>query len=112
MSDGLELVRDAIVSIVLFAAVFGLIYVYLVSRHRERMAILEKNMASPFKSLDNINLLKYGIISLGIAAGVIVGYLLYELGVDENFAYTSMVFLFGGMSLIVAFFVVQKQSKQ
>ena len=109
---GIEVVRDAIVSIVLFAAVFGLIYVFLVSRHRERMAILEKNVASPFKSVDNINLLKYGIICLGVAAGVIVGYMLYDWGVDENFAYTSMVFLFGGMSLIVAFFVVQKQSKQ
>jgi len=112
MSNGVEVVRDAIVSIVLFAAVFGLIYVFLVSRHRERMAILEKNVASPFKSVDNINLLKYGIICLGIAAGVIVGYMLYDWGVDENFAYTSMVFLFGGISLIVAFFVVQKQNKQ
>ncbi|MFD0750953.1 DUF6249 domain-containing protein [Mucilaginibacter calamicampi] len=112
MSDGLEVVRDAIVSIVLFAAVFGLIYVYLVSRHRERMTILEKNVASPFKTADNINLLKYGIISLGIAVGVIIGYILYDLGLDENFAYTAMVFLFGGLSLIVAFFVVQKQNKQ
>ena len=109
---GIEVVRDAIVSIVLFAAVFGLIYVYLVSRHRERMTILEKNMISPFKSVDNINLLKYGIISLGIAVGVIAGYLLYESGLDENFSYTAMVFLFGGISLIVAFFVVQKQNKQ
>lgn len=110
---GLEVVRDAIVSIVLFAAVFGLIYVYLVSRHRERMSILEKNVVSPFKAVDNINLLKYGIICLGIAAGTIAGYLLYDFGaVDENFAYTSMVFLFGGISLIVAFFVVQKQTKQ
>jgi preprotein translocase subunit YajC len=109
---GLEVVRDAIVSIVLFAAVFGLIYVYLVSRHRERMTILEKNIASPFNTVENTNLLKYGIICLGIAAGTIAGYLLYDWGVDENFAYTSMVFLFGGISLIVAFFVVQKQNKQ
>ena len=109
---GIEVVRDAIVSIVLFAAVFGLIYVYLVSRHRERMTILEKNIASPFNTVENTNLLKYGIICLGIAAGVIAGYVLYELGLDENFSYTAMVFLFGGISLIIAFFVVQKQSKQ
>lgn len=109
--NNVDIVRDGLVSIVLFAAVFGLVYVYLVSRHRERMTILEKNIASPFKTVENTSLLKYGIICLGIAAGVIAGYMLYDWGLDENFSYTAMVFLFGGISLIVAFFVVQKQSK-
>ena len=110
---GLQVLENVITSLVLFGAVFGLIYVYIVSRHRERMAVLERNLTeSPFRSLENANLLKFGIVSLGIAVGVIAGYILYECGLDENFSYTAMVFLFGGISLIIAFFVMQRQNKR
>jgi hypothetical protein len=107
-----EVTRDALVSVVLFAAIFGMVYVYLMTRHRERMTILEKNLTtSPFTSVNNTALLKYGIIWLGISAGIIAGYILYDLGFEESFSYASMVFLFSGISMIIAFFVAQKHSK-
>jgi hypothetical protein len=107
-----EITRDALVSVVLFAAVFGMVYVYLITRHRERMTILEKNVAvSPFKSTNNTSLLKYGVVWLGISAGLIAGYILYNLGLEESFSYASMVFLFSGISMIIAFFVAQKHNK-
>ena len=107
-----EVTRDALVSIVLFAAVFGMVYVYIMTRHRERMTILEKNITvSPFKAPGNTALLKYGIICLGVSAGITAGYTLYYLGFDESFSYASMVFMFSGISMIIAYFVSQKQNK-
>jgi len=106
-----EVTRDALVSVTLFAAVFGMVYVFLMTRHRERMTILEKNInPSPFKSTNNTALLKYGIIWLGVSIGLIVGNLLYNWGVEETFSYASMVFMFSGIGMIVAYFVAQKQN--
>ena len=108
-----EVTRDALVSVVLFAAIFGMVYVYLMTRHRERMIILDKNLAvSPFRSVDNAGLMKYGITALGVSAGIIAGYVLDYAGFEESFSYASMVFLFTGISMIIAFFVLQRLNKQ
>ena len=108
-----EVTRDALVSVVLFAAIFGMVYVYLMTRHRERMTILDKNLSvSPFRSVDNAGLMKYGIIALGVSAGIVAGYILDYSGFEESFSYASMVFLFTGFSMIIAFFVLQRLNKQ
>ncbi|RZJ84868.1 MAG: hypothetical protein EOO20_20720 [Chryseobacterium sp.] len=109
-----EETRDAIVSITLFAAVFGMVYVFLMTRHRERMSILEKGLdTSPFlsKATNNLLALKYGLFLVGIAIGLIAGYALQSWGMDESVSFASMVCFFGGLSLIIGYLIVKHQQK-
>jgi hypothetical protein len=107
-----EVTRDAIVSITLFAAVFGMVYIYLMTRHRERMAILEKNIDYPFPvtNFNNITL-KYGMFLIGISIGFIMGWFLEQNGMSEGIGYISMICLWGGISLIISYISIQKQKK-
>lgn len=108
-----EVTRDAIVSITLFAAVFGMVYVFLMTRHRERMVIIERlNGVNPFPRTDFSTLgLKYGIFFVGLSVAIFAGYALEKSGMDEVVSYSTMTFLFGGLSLIAGHFFVKKQQK-
>lgn len=105
-----EVTRDAIVSLAAFAAVFGMVYVYLMTRHRERMTILDKGLATNPFPVTNYGLitLKYGMFLVGIAIGFLVGWFLERNGMSEGIGYISMICLFGGISLIVNFLIVKK----
>jgi intracellular septation protein A len=108
-----EVTRDAIVSITLFAAVFGMVYVFLITRHRERMTMLEKNINYPFpvSNFNNITL-KTGMLLVGLAIGFLILFVLDECGVHSDLISVSMVCLFGGLSLIASYIMVEKKNKQ
>jgi len=107
--------------IALFATVFGLYYVHITNRNKERMALIEKGAdASLFntgkegqRSLFNWNkvTLKIGMLLMGIGFGIIAGAILESMGAMENGAdYTSMIFLFGGLSLVL-FYLIDRKNK-
>lgn len=109
-----EITRDAIVSIVAIIAIFGILYVYLVSRHRERMMMLEKDLpTSQFQSIAYSNLLalKYGMLLAGIGIGIFISNILTNYGIDRRISFLSMTFLFGGLGLILSYLIIKKQSK-
>ncbi len=108
-----EITRDLLVSIIAFAGIFGIVYVFLMTRHRERMSMLEKGVdASVFVSRAGSPTLKFGMFFVGIAFGILIGNLLQDkFGMDEGVAFLSMVFLFGGISLIVNHLIDKKNSK-
>ncbi len=110
-----EVTRDAIVSLAAFAAVFGMVYVFLMTRHRERMTMLDRGLlTSPFNQPQNGTLtLKYGMFLIGIAIGILSGWVLYNYcGMEDGVSYTAMIFLFGGISLIASHFIVKKQKAE
>jgi predicted membrane channel-forming protein YqfA (hemolysin III family) len=107
--------------IALFATVFGLYYVHITTRNKERMALIDKGAdASLFntgkegqRSLFNWNkvTLKIGMLLMGIGFGIIAGAILESMGAMENGAdYTSMIFLFGGLSLVL-FYLIDRKNK-
>jgi hypothetical protein len=107
--------------IAFFATVFGIMYVFYSTRSRERMALIEKGAdASLFntgkadsKSLFNWSkfTLKIGMLSMGIAVGIIAGAILANAGIfDHDAMYASMIFFFGGLSLVL-FYVFERKSK-
>jgi hypothetical protein len=106
-----EVTRDLFVSIAAFAGIFGIVYVFLSTRHRERMSMLEKGIdPSVFTSRGSKSqTLKFGMLSVGIAIGILMGNLFFKNDwLDESVAYLSMIFLFGGASLILNFVLDQK----
>ncbi len=96
-----------------FLALFAILYVYWTTRTKERLALIDKGTdASVFKSnTARYSLLKWGIFLIGAAVGVISGYALSRV-VNEVVAFFTMIFMFGGIGLIVAHFVTEKLSKK
>ena len=111
----------AITFIALFAAIFGVLYVYYSTRHKERLALIEKGAdASLFNTgkeaaKSSINwgkfTLKIGMLFMGVALGIIAGAIMSNAGIlDEDANYPSMIFIFGGLSLVL-FYVIDRKNK-
>jgi threonine dehydrogenase-like Zn-dependent dehydrogenase len=111
----------AITFIALFAAIFGVLYVYYSTRHKERLALIEKGAdASLFNTgkegaRSGINwakfTLKMGMLFMGVALGIIAGAIMSNSGIlDENANYPSMIFFFGGLSLVL-FYIIDRKNK-
>jgi hypothetical protein len=105
--------------VALFATVFGIMYVFYTTRNKERMALIEKGAdASLFntgkeasaKSFGRSKFtLKIGMLFMGIAVGIIAGAILSNVGIlDEGAMYPSMIFFFGGLSLVL-FYVIDRK---
>ncbi len=109
-----EITRDFLVSIAAFAALFGIIYVYLMTRYRERMSMLDKGIDPAQFAAKNSksHSLKIGMLLVAIAFGILVGNFLYKNDwLDKSVAYFSMILLFGGISLIIHFLIEKKSNK-
>ena len=99
--------------IVFFALVFGMFYIYIVSRNKERMSLIEKGAdAKIFYGEKQPGTGKWiitlGIFAIGIALGILCGNLLESAGMKEEIAYTGSIFLFGGIALVGAYFITRK----
>jgi hypothetical protein len=103
--------EDIFVPIGFFLCLFAILYVYWSTRTKERLALIEKGVdAQIFKSAPSkYALLKWGIVLIGAAIGVIAGYGL-SLLMDQHVAYFAMIFLFGGIGLITAYLITKKLS--
>ena len=94
-----------LIPLIVFSSIFGMIYVWLSTRNKERLALIEKGAdASLFTSKKEYRTnytLKLGMLAVGIGIGVLVGSLLSSYtALEEEVAFPSMIFLFGGMFLI------------
>jgi hypothetical protein len=105
--------------IAFLATVFGIFYVFVTTRNKERMSLIEKGAdASLFntgkegqKSWFNWNkvTLKLGMLLMGVGVGIIAGSILDSMNIMEHGAdYTSMVFVFGGFSLVLFYLIDRK----
>ena len=100
--------------IFVLAIIFGFIYgvVQLSIQHKERKLLLDKGADPSIFQLpksQKITSLRYGLLLIGIALGIFLGSLLTEANVMiEEAAYFSMVFLFGGIALVISFFAEKK----
>ena len=100
-----------LITTVVFATIFGIIYIIVTARNKERMALIEKG-ADPklFESVKKTStggILKWGLLLVGIGLGTFSAMLLVQAGLEEG-AYPAMICLFGGAGLIVAHRMEQK----
>lgn len=113
---------EIIVPIALFAMIFGIIYVTVTSRHRQRMAMIDKGLDPgnlegkeiPFRTLRN------GLVLIAVGLGLFLGYLMDthmsghgsdgDMG-DTPLPYFIMVTLCMGIALIMHHLIVQRKQR-
>ena len=99
---------DVLIPITFFAVTFGIVYIIVSARNKERMALIDKGadpelLRSKFK-FSQYNLFKWGLFLVAIAIGIIVANMIDQAhAMDEEVAYPSMILLFGGLSLIISY---------
>ena len=109
-----EITRDFIVSIAVIAAIFTIVYVILMTRYRERMALMEKGL-SP-KEFNNRQAalsatLRFGLLMIGLSIGIMLGNFVAEhFNVPRNGAFIAMMFLFGGIGLVFSYILEKRQT--
>lgn len=97
--------EEVLIPLIVFSSIFGVIYVFLNTRNKERMALIEKGadvslFAGKKRSFRNITM-KIGMLAVGIGTGILMGSIISSYTqLDEEIAFPSMIFLFGGLFLI------------
>jgi hypothetical protein len=103
------------------ALIFGWVYLYLTTRNKERMALIDKgasaNLFNTGKSnggfFGRLATLKLGMFFVGVALGTLIGNILASTTViNEAVAYVSMIFLFGGLALVSYYLIANSLHKQ
>jgi hypothetical protein len=102
--------------LVLISAVVGValsLYVFFTGRHRERMSMIDKGVdANIFYSKKKNGIsstLKFGMLLVGVSVGILIGEMLNAVfSMNKGTSYVSMIFLFGGVSLIINFLIERK----
>lgn len=108
-----------LIPVLVTAIIFGFVYstIQLFVRKKERLALLDKGADASFfispQKRQSFIALKVGLLCIGVAVGVILGSILFNTGVmEEEAAYFSMIFLFGGIGLVVDHFMEKAERKE
>ena len=108
------MIEGILVPIAMFAMIFGIVYIIITARNRERLALIEKG-ADPklFNTNKKYGALRFGMLAVGVAIGLFIGSVLsLYTAINEETAYFSMVFLFGGGGLIASHFIISKMKEK
>lgn len=111
-----ELITGIIITLSSLATVFGIVYMIITARNRERMALIERGAdPSLFETVKKSphRILKWGMFLFGIGLGIVFGNILASNDIMNNgAAYFSMILVFGGIALIAFHLFINKQSKE
>ena len=100
--------------LVIFGFLYGVIYLNI--RRKERMAMLDRGadptlFQEPHR--EKIHSLRYGLFLIGIALGIFLGNILEEFTrLEPEVSYFSMIFLFGGIALVISHFMGKSMEKK
>ena len=113
--------EEILIPISMFAAIFGIAYLYFSTRNKERLALIEKGAeasifvkgrrhTAPFWKVFILNL---SLLLMGIGVGIFIASILhYNLGVDDGVAFPGTIFLMAGIGLFVGFSMTKNIDKE
>lgn len=104
------------ITLVFFAVVFGIVFVIISARNRERMAMIEKDV-NPKDFIAGrpsaYGILKWALLLAGLGLGVFFGSILETYTqIQEEPAYFGSTLFFGGLGLLVAFLITKNAEEK
>ena len=104
------------ISLAFLATVFGIVYITVSASNREKLALIEKGLdVSIFHDKNKnpthgrYNALKFGLMLVGVALGLLLGNLLERYTrLEDVVSYFSMILLFGGLALLLYYAIIKK----
>ncbi|MCB0770770.1 MAG: hypothetical protein KDC00_10240 [Flavobacteriales bacterium] len=109
---------EVLVPFIVFASIFGVVYIVVTARHRQRMAMIEKGITPTdmMEKKDPYRSLKYGLVSVAIGIGLLLGYLLQTRVMtdraEDPLPYFIMVTICAGSALIGHHLIVLKNRER
>lgn len=103
---------DFLIVLIIFAAIFGIVFVVAQARNRERMAMIEKGVNPKDFMTDrrpnSYGILKWALLLVGIGFGLFIGSVLETYtSINEEPAYFASALFFGGAGLFAAFMIAK-----
>lgn len=103
---------EILIPISMFLTIFGMVYLYLSTRNKERLALIEKGAdASIFMKgkehtapIWKVVILNVSLLLMGIGVGVFIAMLLGQYtSLDEDAVYPASIFFMAGVALFIGF---------
>jgi len=112
---------DAIIAIGFFLSLFGIVYLFLSTRNKERLALIEKGADAGIfmkgrqtgSSIGKIIILNFALLLMGIGVGVFIALLLtaYTL-LNTDAIYPAAIFTMAGLGLFIGFYMTKRLEKE
>jgi len=107
---------EIIVMPIVFGVIFGIFYLFISARNKERLALIEKGAdasifyggnkrATPMWKVVVIN---FALLLVGIGVGILVSEIFVNMGMDEEIARPGTIFLTAGLGLFTGFYLTKK----
>ena len=105
---------EVLVPFVVFATIFGVLYTFLMTRNKERLAMIEKGADPNIFAQRRTRIgIKVGLLAMGIATGILLGQMITHLtSMDEEPAVMSMIFLWAGAGLVLEHYLAKKDTEK
>ncbi len=112
---------DAIIAIGFFLSVFGIVYLFLSTRNKERLALIEKGADAGIfmkgkqngSSVGKVIILNFALLLMGIGVGVFIALLLTTYtGLNTDAIYPAMIFTMAGLGLFIGFYMTKRLEKE
>ncbi len=104
--------EDILIPLFFFSSLVGIIYIFISTRNRERLALIEKGADAKIFNTGGDGfgrgVISLSLLAIGVGIGVLMGTIFEAMGLEEGLAYTSCIFIFGGFGLLISFFVNKK----
>lgn len=109
--------EDFFIVLVIFASIFGIIFVIASARNRERMAMIEKGVnPKDFmtdKKPNSYGVLKWALLLVGLGFGLFIGSLLETYTrIQEEPGYFAAALFFGGLGLFLSFAIARRAEEK
>jgi hypothetical protein len=113
--------EPVLVVLIIFGSTGLIIWRWIESRHAERIAMIEKGVTpADFKGVsvremlraNPLSSLKWGLLATFVGVGLIVANVLDRAYYFANSIYVASMLVFGGVALIVFYFIAARKAKQ
>ena len=110
--------ESVLVVLTVFASVTAVLLIYVISRNKERMALIEKGMsqselkgalADTLSRKYALSSLKWGLLAAFVGIGLFVANGLHDVWFHDESVYFASMLLFGGIALVIFYFFASKK---